>query len=222
MKNENCWYKVYMHIAPNNKRYIGITSQKNLIRRTGYNGEGYKTQQLFWRAIQKYGWDNFEHIILADHLTCEEALAEEIKYIAKYQTNNPEYGYNISVGGNGIKGGSLQPVDKERLSKHMSIAMKGKPSARKGKHLTDEHKQHISQSLIGHKHSEETKIKIGLKSKGRTISENGRKHISEYAKQNKGKKWYNNGIINKFAHEQPEGFIPGRIYTRHIMEITNE
>lgn len=211
MKNENCWYKVYVHIAPNDKKYVGITSHEKLSRRTGNNGEGYKTQTLFWRAIQKYGWDNFKHEIVAEHLTCEEALQMEINLIAKYQSNNPKYGYNTSVGGNGVKGGSLQAIDRERLSKKMSTIMKGKPSARKGQKLTDEHKQRISKSLIGHKHSEETKRKIGLKSIGRRMSDDGRKRMSEYAKRNKGKKWYNNGIVNKFAHEQPEGFVPGML-----------
>lgn len=51
-----------MHISPSNKRYIGITSQKPEIRWA--NGKGYSYNKHFYRAIQKYGWDNFEHRIL--------------------------------------------------------------------------------------------------------------------------------------------------------------
>lgn len=52
-------YIVYMHIAPNNKVYIGITSQI-LSNRSHSNGSGYRLNQHFWRAIQKYGWDKFQ------------------------------------------------------------------------------------------------------------------------------------------------------------------
>lgn len=37
------------------------------------NGINYKACILFYRAIQKYGWDNFEHIILNDNLSKTEA-----------------------------------------------------------------------------------------------------------------------------------------------------
>ena len=45
-------YTLYVHIAPNNKKYFGITSQAPE-NRWGIDGRGYKTQRLFWRAIQK-------------------------------------------------------------------------------------------------------------------------------------------------------------------------
>lgn len=56
-------YTVYMHVSPSGKRYIGITSQK--VEKRWANGKGYKTQQYFYRAIKKYGWNNFQHIIVA-------------------------------------------------------------------------------------------------------------------------------------------------------------
>ena len=206
-RREDCW-RVYMHIAPNNKRYIGITSHKNLTRRTGSNGWGYKTQTLFYRAIQKYGWNNFQHIVIAENLTCEDACKLEIELIKKYKSNNPEYGYNISVGGNGIRGGSMQPVDREKIAKASRERFLGKPSPRKGKHITEEHKSRISQSLLGHIHSEETKRKIGLKSLGRT--------------HNRGRRWFNNGKINRFTFECPEGFVPGVITKKKSEEIKDE
>ena len=210
LRKDDCW-KVYIHIAPNGKRYVGITSQDRLYRRTGSNGEGYKSQQLFWRAIQKYGWDNFKHEIIAKNLTELEALKMEIGLIALYETTNPKYGYNISVGGNGVRGGSMQPVDREKMSKSISKALKGKPSKRKGKTITETHKQKSSQSLMGHKHSEYTKRKIGSKSVGRHRTQEEKVKISEAAKRNKGRHWYNNGIENRFVFEQPDGFVPGML-----------
>lgn len=89
---------VYIHTnKSNNKVYIGMTSQTP--ERRWQNGYGYKNNQYFWRSIEKYGWDQFEHIIFAEHLTKYEAEHMEILLIALYDTTNPECGYNISVGG---------------------------------------------------------------------------------------------------------------------------
>ena len=64
-------YKVYVHTAPNGKRYVGITRQK-LNRRWRY-GEGYKRCVYFYKAIKKYGWDNITHQVLVDGLTKSQA-----------------------------------------------------------------------------------------------------------------------------------------------------
>ena len=98
MADEKNFY-VYMHINKvNNKKYIGITGQERIQDRWRSDGSGYKTQ-VFGRAIEKYGWDNFDHIILDEKLSDVEALEKEKHYIEKYNTTNPDYGYNISVGG---------------------------------------------------------------------------------------------------------------------------
>ena len=65
-------YKVYKYTSPSNKIYIGITS-KTLNERARYDGSGYKECKAFWRAIKKYGWENFTSEILAQELTEEEA-----------------------------------------------------------------------------------------------------------------------------------------------------
>lgn len=97
----NCRFTVYCHINKiNQKKYIGITGRIPE-HRWGKNGNGYKNQ-MFGQAIQKYGWDNFEHKIIATHLTKKEAEQMEIDLISKMQTRNPKYGYNIAVGGGEI------------------------------------------------------------------------------------------------------------------------
>ena len=54
---------IYLHRNKiNNKVYIGQTIQSPEER--WKNGNGYKGCYYFYNAIQKYGWDNFEHIIL--------------------------------------------------------------------------------------------------------------------------------------------------------------
>lgn len=64
-------YTVYQHKNKiNGKVYIGITKQAPEERWN--NGKKYKSSPHFYAAIQKYGWDNFEHNILFQNLTKEE------------------------------------------------------------------------------------------------------------------------------------------------------
>lgn len=97
MKNKNEKYIVYMHVFPNNKKYIGITKRKASDRWT--NGHGYKKQIIMNNAIQKYGWKNIQHIILSEDLTREDACEMEKKLINLYKTTNRTFGYNCSTGG---------------------------------------------------------------------------------------------------------------------------
>lgn len=61
---------VYMHInRANGKRYVGITAQNPINR--WQNGLGYRRNKHFWDAILKYGWDNFDHLILYSGLRKE-------------------------------------------------------------------------------------------------------------------------------------------------------
>lgn len=90
-------YTVYMHIFPNGKKYIGITSQEDVEKRW-QNGFGYKSQFVFL-AIVKFGWDNVEHQILFTGLSKDEAEEKERKLIELYETNDYLNGYNIANGG---------------------------------------------------------------------------------------------------------------------------
>lgn len=98
------WFKiqekkwtVYKHTTPNDKVYIGITSRKPQSR-WRENGKGYKNQ-LFWKAIEKYGWENIKHEIIKENLTEQEAKLLEIELIKQYNSANSDYGYNLTIGG---------------------------------------------------------------------------------------------------------------------------
>ena len=55
---------VYQHTNKTNcKKYIGITS-RTWKERAGANGINYRSCPHFYAAIEKYGWDGFEHEIL--------------------------------------------------------------------------------------------------------------------------------------------------------------
>ena len=99
----------------NGKVYIGITYQ-NVKYRWRKNGVGYKKQK-FYNAIKKYGWDNFEHIILFENLTFEESCLKEQELIKKYNSNNRKYGYNHSIGGDKNSKGSHWIMSEETKEK---------------------------------------------------------------------------------------------------------
>ena len=90
-------YIIYKHTNKiNNKCYIGQTIH-SLKSRCGNNGSGYKRCTKFYRAILKYGWDNFTHEIIMSNLNKIEANFWERYYISLY--NSIDKGYNIETGG---------------------------------------------------------------------------------------------------------------------------
>lgn len=90
-------------------------------------------------------------------------------------------------------------------------------SYRKGVKMAEETKKKISEtvkkSFTPERRVFQSSLHKGKPSwnKGIPMSEEARKKLSE---ANKGKKWYNNGIISKCLFECPEGWKPGRIYKR--------
>ena len=112
-------YTVYMHICPNDKKYIGITM--DLKRRWRNGGIEYKiynykenNNSAFYNAIQKYGWNNIEHKILFQNLTKKEACSIEQEMIKKYNTYihfENSNGYNMTLGGEGGNGIKRESYD---------------------------------------------------------------------------------------------------------------
>ena len=89
---------VYVHQNKiNGKVYIGITHHDNLNRRW-INGKGYFRNKHFSDAITKYGWKNFEHIVLFKDIPKEMACCVERELIRKYKANDKRFGYNITDG----------------------------------------------------------------------------------------------------------------------------
>ena len=95
-------WTVYMHVNKiNGKKYVGITSQKPQ-KRWSKDGRGYApahgNNNLFYNAICKYGWKNFEHVILLSNVTSYVATVMEIYLINEIGTLDPQ-GYNSKSGG---------------------------------------------------------------------------------------------------------------------------
>ena len=111
------------------------------------DGNGYKTQ-LFYKAILKYGWDNFEHYILFEHLTKQEAEYKEIQLIKKYNSHCGKYGYNVLDDIN--KHRTERNLRKKRKKREVKEITKEKlRKANLGKHLSHETKQKLSKLRKG-------------------------------------------------------------------------
>ena len=64
-------YVVYQHVTPDGMYYFGQTN--NIKRRWRNNGAEYKGTALY-PYIEKYGWENIQHIVLFRDQTKEDAL----------------------------------------------------------------------------------------------------------------------------------------------------
>ena len=196
MKNTNDKkYCVYAHINKiNGKIYIGQTGQEPNIRwKQGY---GYVGSSHFYNAIQKYGWDNFEHIILLSNLSLEDANYFEETLIKKLDTINRDKGYNLRFGATNNK---MSEETKEKMRRNHP-RLSGEKHCWYGKHLSLEHRK-----------------KIGESNKGKIFSKEHKRKISESHANVKG---INHPRIKKIIQYDTDGnFIKVWDY---VKQITNE
>lgn len=167
--NEEKKWIIYMYTFPSGKRYIGKTCQTLKQRQGSCELVSYKTCPVVWRAIQKYGVENIQQeILFEDYMSDKYASRLEMLCIALFKTNcnrykNPEYGYNVTDGGEGAAGFHHSDETKKKLSE----MKKGKPLSEEtkmklkqargkiivqpmtGKHLSNEAKEKISKARTG-------------------------------------------------------------------------
>ena len=153
------------------KIYIG--KRQRCIFDQNYWGSG----TYITRAIKKYGKENFDREVIEWCSSIDLLVEREIYWIDKLDSRNPDIGYNLAKGGIGSSGSTWSEESREKLRKY-----RGPASPHWGKHLSEEHKQHLSEAHKGKKLSEEHKQKISESNKGKTFSEETREKISQKLK----------------------------------------
>lgn len=171
-ENNRSDFCVYIHRnKENGKVYVGLTCQQP--EKRWRNGKGYDPDSHFGRAIENYRWGGFTHEIYRENLTLKEANQLEQELIARYDSRDPDKGYNVTAGGDGSTGFSPTPETREKQSlrrkewiartgkvnmkgqshtaesiAQMSASHEGKHTGSKnaayGTHKTDEQKQYYS------------------------------------------------------------------------------
>ena len=109
----------------NNKVYIGKADnleeryKSHMRNYDNHNLQDYNTK--FYRALRKYGFENFNYEILESnrYWTAEVLNQKEVEYIAKYRATEDEYGYNIQKGG-------LNTAVPRKLSEKQVLEIKNK------------------------------------------------------------------------------------------------
>ena len=144
MEIYNDVYCVYAHInKTNGKTYIGQTCQKPEYRQN--SGKNYKECPYFYNAIEKYGWDGFNHEIIASNLTKEEADNFEKLLIQKLNTMDPNIGYNLRAGG---ADGVFSEESRKKMSESHIGQRAGENHPMYNKHHSEDAKSKISESSL--------------------------------------------------------------------------
>lgn len=207
---------IYKYTSPSGKVYIGQTLDAERRRKEFLDKNIVYAGSRIENARRKYSPESFEYEILEskEYATINEALNDlnslESYYIGKY--NSYKNGYNMTYGGEGVRGIVFSDDTKEKIRNTLRKHYKTHPNPFKGK-----------------KHSEETKLKLSeiaksrkcSHSKGKRLSEEQRKKLSERAKLNIGEK---NPFFGK-THSEKTKQIIGKANSVPVLQIdvnTNE
>ena len=178
-----CHHRLETHTPEGERRIVDITKKELIALGMYYNRPA--SELIFLTESEHSSFNKGKK--RSDEAKKKMSEAKKGKYIGE---NHPNYGKHPS----------------EETRKKMS-------EAKKGKYIGENHPNY------GKHPSEETRKKMSEAHKGKQAGEKHPmygKHLSEVHKNklsdaHKGRHWYNNGKVDKFCYECPEGFVPGRL-----------
>jgi group I intron endonuclease len=187
----------YIYLVKNQQNKIVYVGQQIGTKSLNeYQGSGL----LLNRAYNKYGKDYFKQEIV-EYCNVDELNDKEKLYIKQYNTKFP-HGYNLTEGGDGMKGYKYNNNQKQNIS-----------NAKNGQKYPKEHGEKIRQAKLGKKRDPETinkiiqtkaskhNIKIDLSLKNQSRS-NSQKTILQYDLQS--------NILNEYQSAQEAGRCLGK------------
>jgi group I intron endonuclease len=187
----------YIYLVKNQQNKIVYVGQQIGTKSLNeYQGSGL----LLNRAYNKYGKDYFKQEIV-EYCNVDELNDKEKLYIKQYNTKFP-HGYNLTEGGDGMKGYKYNNNQKQNIS-----------NAKNGQKYPKEHGEKIRQAKLGKKRDPETinkiiqtkaskhNIKIDLTLKNQSRS-NSQKTILQYDLQS--------NLLNEYQSAQEAGRCLGK------------
>jgi group I intron endonuclease len=170
---KDLFYSVYCFTNKiNNKKYVGLTS--NVERRYNQHRKTSSRAVAFCLAIKKYGFENFEFLILKENISLEEAKLFERQFVKELNSMAPN-GYNRTEGGDSAVKHTKETIEKiiekNRIWRLTNDhPMKGKIHSKESKDLMREsalnRTNYPSGELhwnFGMKHKKSTKEKMSSK-----------------------------------------------------------
>ena len=123
-------WTIYCHVhKATGRRYVGLTK---MTWRKRWNRHVYNATRAekngrshFWNAIRKYGKDAFDHEVLEVCDSLEDANEAEEKWIAHFDSTDPEKGFNIKRGGDHVPHSEKRnPWDQPEYRRRVTESMK--------------------------------------------------------------------------------------------------
>lgn len=191
MKNQERNHLIYKHTSPSGKAYIGQTKNYE-IRCQHHRTRANKSCPSFYKAITKYGWENFTHEILIDGLTHAEANELESFYIKEHGTLSPN-GYNLNTGGDNpvMSDETIEKMRQKQTGRKHPEEIKEKiRNAHIGKKLSKETIEKIKKTKTGVKMPEEFREKMRIAQTGRKLPEEVKEKIRQANKGHNGRVGY--------------------------------
>ena len=223
------------HCISTGKKYIGQTNNERRRKYEHFSHYNKKSRDSkFYRAVKKYGWNNFIYGVISEFLI-EELDDMEAYFIEKYDSF--KNGYNTVTGGKTTRGYKHTEKTKQLLrkmktgTKHspetrqkMSVNRIGRTAWNLGMPNSLETRKKISDKLKGENHplygkghSEQSKIKMSLsfteerKEKIRQVNRNRkRKYLKFKITFVNGNEIYVNDGIKEWCKEN--GYNLGELY----------
>lgn len=156
--------------------YIGKTVKTIKSRMMGHKQTYKKEDTYLYRAMRKYGFENFTIEELVECDSKESLNDEEIRHIREMLPK-----YNMTKGGDG--GDTSNSEKYQKYMKARSASILGELNPFYGKTHTEETKRKMSEKKLGKKLSAETKMKISKANVGKKMhSESIRKTVEKNSK----------------------------------------
>lgn len=187
------------------KWYVGKTGVSVRDRWTNHkSGARNGMDTYLCRSIRKYGEENFSVQSVAEVSTEEEANNLERIWIIPLSSHDPQFGYNLTLGGDGVRANeeTKAKISSSSKGKIISDSTRAKMSAaRKGKKLSPQQIKDIGDRFRGKPLTKEHRQKLSEAKQGKYIGEKhpmfGKKHAPEskekMSQSKKGKEAWNKG-----------------------------